>query len=515
MAGPIDYFSDESLHRDLRSKTIRGGAATGLAQAFVVAIQFVSIPFLARLLTPADFGVVEMVTVVTSFAAMFVDAGLSMATIQRERITHQQVSNVFWFATGCGLFVAVLVAALAPGIAWFYGETRLIPIALIMSLTFILAGLTVQHRALLRRTMQYRHLAISQVASVATGQAAAVAWAWWFRNYWALVVMNLVFQFTQMVLSWWLCHWRPALFRRRAGSRELIMFGANLTGFNMLNFLSRNADNVLIGRVWGDTALGLYGRAYKLLLYPLQHIHGPISTVVLPTLSRLYATSHDRYRNAYTRINRLISVLVAPAMGFAAVMSEPIVRIVFGPQWSAAAPILTWLAITGVFQITLRTNGWLFVSQGRVREMFHLGVYTSTNTVAFFFAGLPWGPVGVAMAYAISGIVTRVPVVIWWAGRKGPVNVRDQVDVLARSVGLSILVGAAAWATKWLIDRPGTWQEFVACSLAAGCVYGIGLFSPLSGGIIDDLQLLRDAFNRRKAPAEPDGFSADAKAVEL
>jgi PST family polysaccharide transporter len=503
MTPRIDYFSEESLHRDLRGKTIRGGAATGAAHAFVVAIQFLTIPILARLLTPAEFGLVEMVTVFTNFAAMFVDAGLSIATIQRDRITQQQVSNVFWFATGLGLLVAVIVAACSPGVAWFYGDPRLIPITLVISLTFIFSGLAVQHRALLRRTMQFRELAVSQVASVVVGQAAALLWAWWFRNYWALVVMYLAAAAVQMVMSWWQCHWRPSLFRRDAGSWEMITFGANVTGFNMLNFLSRNVDNILIGRVWGDAALGLYGRAYRLLLYPLQHIHGPASTVIVPTLSRIYGISHERYRNVFMRITHLVSVVIAPTFAFAAVMSETIVRVIFGPQWGGATPILTWLAITGIFQSNIRANGWLYVSQGRVREMFHLAIYGSTSTILSFVIGLPWGPTGVAMAYAISGILTRVPVAIWWAGRRGPVTARDQLDVLGRSTALAVLVAAAAWTTKQLINRPLTWQEFAACTAAAVVVYVAALFSPLCGGIAEDLRLIRETFRKPEASAGP------------
>src|SRR5690606_19203223 len=167
------YFDTEHLTKHLRRRTMRGGAITVSSQGVKFALRLGSTAVLARLLTPADFGLIAMVTVVTGFVEMFKDAGLSMATIQRERITHAQVSTLFWINVALSALIMLLIAALAPAIAWFYGEPRLLPITLALSGTMIFGGLAVQHQALLRRQMQFGRLATIEITSMAAGIAAA------------------------------------------------------------------------------------------------------------------------------------------------------------------------------------------------------------------------------------------------------------------------------------------------------------------------------------------------------
>ena len=279
MARHISYFSDESLHKDLKGKTARGGIYTAAAQAIGIGTQSASIPILALLLRPEDFGLVAMVTALTAFAGIFVDVGLSMATIQRPKITHPQVSNLFWIATCLSCAVATVVAILSPAIAWFYHEPRLILITLVLCTSFVFAGLTVQQQALLQRAMRFRALAIVQTTSGVAGYAAAIAWAWVYRDYWAMVLFTVVVALVRMAGTWIACGWLPALPRRGTGVWDMLNFGGYLTGFNLTNYFSRNSDNMLIGWYWGATPLGFYERAYKLLMFPLQQINGPLTGV--------------------------------------------------------------------------------------------------------------------------------------------------------------------------------------------------------------------------------------------
>ena len=132
---------------------------------------------LARLLTPADFGLIAMIAVVTGFVEMFKDAGLSVATVQRATVTHAQASTLFWINVALSLAVTLVVAALAPAIAWFYDEPKLTAITLALSATIVFGGLAVQHQALLRRRMEFGRLAFIEIASLAAGVVTAVLMA--------------------------------------------------------------------------------------------------------------------------------------------------------------------------------------------------------------------------------------------------------------------------------------------------------------------------------------------------
>src|SRR5436190_12700099 len=167
-----EHFRTDHLLRNLKGHTISSGAVTVSAQGAKFILSLISTMILARLLMPRDFGLVAMVTTVTSFLRVFKDAGLSIATVQRERITHAQVSNLFWINIAVSIVSCLVVAAMAPVLAWFYRDSRLIGITLLLSTTYLLSGSTVQHQALLKRQMRFKAMAVIEVGALTTGLIA-------------------------------------------------------------------------------------------------------------------------------------------------------------------------------------------------------------------------------------------------------------------------------------------------------------------------------------------------------
>jgi PST family polysaccharide transporter len=217
----------------------------GQAANFVLKLGSTAV--LARLLTPADFGLIAMVTAVTGFVEMFKEAGLSMATIQRAEINHRQISTLFWINLGLSILLMFVVVGLAPAVAWFYGEPQLLWITIALGAMFPLGGLTIQHVALLRRQMRFGTLVSIDVTSNAVGIAAAITAAAFGARYWALVIMMAASGAANAALVWITCPWVPGLPKRGAGVRPMLAFGGNLTGFAFINYWARSADNVLIG----------------------------------------------------------------------------------------------------------------------------------------------------------------------------------------------------------------------------------------------------------------------------
>src|SRR5438105_2599259 len=222
------HLSTGHLLDNLKGRTISSGLITIAAQGIKFALNLASIMVLARLLTPRDFGLYAMVTTIMGYVVTFKDAGLSTATIQREGITHAQVSNLFWINIAISGAISLILAAGSQIIAWFYREPRLIPITLVLSSTFFLSGLMIQHTALLNRQMRFKAIAFIQVGSMLVGVAVGIGMAWLRYNYWALVFSNLITVAATVPLTWFAIPWRPRAPSRLSGTGPLLSFGANL-----------------------------------------------------------------------------------------------------------------------------------------------------------------------------------------------------------------------------------------------------------------------------------------------
>ena len=439
---PGDYFDTLHLQTNLGRRTLRGGFVTIASQGIKFFLGIGTAVVLGRLLTPQDYGLIGMVVVVTGFVSMFKDLGLANATIQREEINAKQISTLFWVNVALTAAIVLLTAALAPIVAWFYGDSRLTLITTVYAIGFIFGGLTVQHEALLRRQMRFTALAVIDLVSLLAGIATAIVLAWYGAGYWALVANQLAVGLTNTVAVWVLCPWRPGLPVRQSGVRSMLAFGRNLTGFSIVNYFARNLDNMLIGKFWGSQQLGFYAKAYQLLVLPIDQINAPIAAVALPALSRL-KDSPERYRQAYLRILEKIAMLTMPGMALLIATSDWVIQLVLGAQWIGASRIFAILGVVGLVQPIANTVGWLFITQGRTRELFHWGLIGSSIIVVAIVAGLPWGATGVAASYSIVFLVIVTPLLFWFVSREGPVTSLDFYRTVAPSACASVCVFGA------------------------------------------------------------------------
>lgn len=444
-------FETEHLMADLKARSVRGGTITMVAQAVKFFLQMGSVVVLARLLTPNDYGLVAMVVAITGFVAMFKDIGLSIATVQKADINHSQVSTLFWINVLIGFGIMVITAAIAPVAAWFYGEQRLIWITLALASGFLFGGLTVQHQALLRRQMRFGRLAAIEIISILVGISIAIVSALYGAGYWALVLMQLAITITTAIGVWVACKWCPGLPVRNSGVRSMLAFGGNLTGFNIVNYFARNLDKILIGWRWGTQSLGLYSRAYSLLMLPLQQINIPISAVAVPTLSRLQ-NEPQRYRRYYLEAVSIVTLIVLPIVVFTLVMSEEIIELILGPQWHQSAIVFRFLCLSAIAQPICNTSGWLLTSLGRTGRLLKWGVFASVVIVISFFLGLPYGIKGVALFYSFSILLLTVPC-ISYAISGTSISLRDVFFIVGKNFIASLFAVLPCAVLKFWIGN--------------------------------------------------------------
>ena len=442
------HFRTDHLQKDLGARSARGGAITFAAQVVRFAIRTASTILLARLLTPRDYGLIGMVVVLVDFVSMFQYLGLATATVKWATLNHRQVSTLFWINVAMSAAIMLATIAAGPALAWFYQEPRVLAITACYAVSIFLTGLNIQHEAILSRQMRFAAIAIIEITAIAVGLAAAVVAAVYGAGYWALVINQLVMTLATVVGVWSTCRWRPGLPARHKGVRSMLSYGGNLTGYNFTNYFARNLDNALIGKFWGAYQLGVYSRAYQMLLMPMAQINNPLVSVAVPALSRL-TDSPDRYRMAYLRIVEKIAMITMPAIMFMIASSDWLVLVLLGPQWREASRIFMLLGVAALIQPVTRTAPWLFTTQGRARELLHWGFISGGIAVISILAGLRWGAMGVATAYATTDVCITTPLLFWWVGRRGPVHASDFYRTIAPAVCASLCSLAAL-----LICRP-------------------------------------------------------------
>lgn len=474
--GAGTLFEVDHLQSGLRGRALRGGAIALISQVLRLGLLAV----LARLLTIEDFGMYAKVFAVVGFITLFREAGLGTATVHRQQITHAQISTLFWVNLALAAVCAALVVLLAPLLVWVYGDARVLPVAMALAGPTLLAGLSVQHAALLRRQMRFGRTGIIELGSLIVGIGAAVVAAVYGAGYWALVVQQYAATGSRVMLTVAMCPWLPGLPRQGTGVRPMLAFGGNLTGATFLNYINRNADDVLIGAFVGNTALGLYTVAYRLLMMPIRAINAPLTSVAVATLSRLQ-DQPARFRQYYLRAIGFLTATGMPVVGLLFVTAPAVVELVLGPDWVEAAVIFRLLApaaFIGTFNVA---TGWIYLPLGYAqRQLRWLGV-TVPLTILVIVAGLPWGAAGVAVAFSATQVILLWPG-LWYCYRGTPLRVRDLAATIARPTVASI--GAAAilmMLHAMVVGVLPLWSEVAGAAVVYVLIYAAVWFA-LPGG---------------------------------
>ncbi len=500
----------EARAGSMQTHAVNGAVAIGLAQLIKLPFQAASLLLLPRLLTPVDYGVYAMVEPIISAMGLFLNFGVGQAIIQSPGINRTEASGLFWVQTIAGLVGAFFMFATAPFVAGLYHEPRATPVIEVCSLLVAIGGLTNVQEALLNRQMRFGWVASINAAGVAIGLIVGVIAALMGAHYWALAFDYAATTIVSLVGAWLGVRWLP---RERPHFRSAIRFykfGGALMVSDAAALVARQADAVLIGRFSGAQQLGLYDRGNKLALTSLQRITAVLQYILVPVLSRL-AEDGARYRRAYLKVMRLLLLVFLPGIIAIGVSAQVLVPFLIGHQWTAAAPIFAWLCLAAVHRPVSMTMGFLFISQGRARAYMVWNAFSAITTVLSFVAGLPWGAVGVAAAYALSDVLLRLPFLWWLVTRKGPISLSD----LCREAAPFALAGAACFGVLLALQflRFGSSLVFLAaCGMIAYAVaWGVvAAFAKGRQTMGEAIQLVRTElprfmprFFRRSTPNTP------------
>lgn len=407
--------------KQLGGTAARGAIVTMGGQVIKTLLQFGGIIILARLLSPTDYGLLAMVVAIIGVGEVFRDFGLSSAAIQATSVSVQQRTNLFWINSAIGLALTGVVFTAAPLIALFFDQPLLSAIAKVLSVTFLLNGLATQYRAQLVREMRFRALALVEVTSQAVGLFIGVMMAISGYGYWGLVGQQVGQVAATMVFMIAAGRWCPGVPRRGAEMGAFLRFGWNLMNTQLISYLARNVDTLVIGNRFGAEVLGFYNRAYQLLMMPLNQINAPSTTVALPILMRL-RNEPERYDAFLIRGQETLLHVIVGMFAFGCAQAEPLIMLVLGPQWAPAIPIFQILAFGGVFQAAGYACYWVFISKGLSASLFRFTLVSRVAFVCAILYGIQWGVMGVATAHSVVLALSWLAVIAWLRNSGAPIR---------------------------------------------------------------------------------------------
>ena len=457
---------------DLRRRTVSGLGWNTAAQSLVKALQFAAMVVLARLLSPHEFGLFGMILVFTGFASTIADAGLSSAIIQKQAISEASLSSVFWLSLAIGCALTIIVAFAASPLAQFYNEPRLQPMAIALAFNFVLASLCVVPYALLQKNLDFRSRFWIETVAISSSGIAALGLALAGAGVWSLVAQLLCENATRAIATWYLSSWRPQRLFDRTAVKELLNFGWNLVGFNVVVYCAQNFDKLVIGHQIGGAALGVYSLADRLMRVPLSNVTAISGAVMFPALSKL-RDNVESARRAYLQANRMIALITFPMMLGLSVLAEPAILVIYGQKWQGAVAFVQLLSFAGLAQSVYNTAGWIFLSRGRPDILFRLGLLSMSVRIVGVLIGLHWGLLGIAWAYVLGGYLCIFYPTWSAAGRLIGVRFGELLKNVAGPFFCAAIMAIAIWfSDRWFFTEEPNWMRLLVHTLAGTAIYG-------------------------------------------
>lgn len=417
--------------------------------------------------------------------------------IYKQDADETHLSSVFWLNIASGLVMTLAFVAVAPLVASFYEEPLLRPLTIALATNFLILSFGLVQRVIMKKTLNFRPLAIANIVSVSVAGAVAIAMAFTGFGVWSLVANYLVASAVATLLLWKLNSWRPLFSFEWSAVKELLGFSVNFLGDKTVSYWMRNIDNLLIGKVIGSSALGLYSKAYAVLMLPLLNITNTVMQVMFPSLS-LIQEDKPRVKRIYLRATQSTALLTFPLFAGVGVTAEPFVLAVFGEQWAGMIPLVQVFCVLGVAESIVRTGGNLFLSQGRADLKFRVDSLAKVLVIAAIVAGLRWGAIGVAVGLTVASLLTFGPR-FYFAGRLVDLSVSELLRALSGIFACAALMAALVLGVGELL--PGAWPHWVrlAVQVPFGVVAYVALAHAFSMSAYHDVRgLLAERWRTRQ-----------------
>lgn len=484
------------LGRSLSTTAARGGAVTAGLQGTRIALQLLGLVVLARLLEPADYGLVAMVAVFVTLGEILRDFGLSSAAVRAPSLSTAERDNLFWTNTAIGGVLCILAVAGSGAVASLYNEPRVEPIAAAIGVVFLLNGASTQYRAGLQREMQFLRLGGADLLGQGLGLAVAIALALMGFGYWALVAQVLSQAGVVLLLLIIFSRWLPGGIHRKAPIRSFVSFGWWLVGSQLVSYVGSNIDTFMVGRLFGAEPLGIYSRAYQMVTVPLSQVQYPATTVALPVLARVQ-DDQDAFDRYLQRGQQLLGYTLIPILALIIGLAEPIVDLVLGDRWAEATPYLRLFAIAGIMTTLPSVGYWAYLSRAATRRLFHFTILSVGLRIVCVLIGSRFGVIGVAVGFAVAPTLSW-PLSLWWLSRTMPVALGLLLTTGARILAVAAVAAGASYVV--FLQLPRSTLSIIAIGVGLATVAAV---YAVMGALVKQVRRDETAVVRALAKALP------------
>lgn len=333
---------------ELRTKALKGVLWSGIDKAAVKAVSFIVSIVIARILSPADYGVIGMILVFITIANIFIDSGMSQALVQRKNRTASDMATAFYFNVIVAVVCYIILFFCAPLIAKFYGVDLLNPILRVLGLNLIISSFSTVQRANLLAILDFKSIAYVNISGVIVSGIVGI----WMANegfgVWALVGQYLSVTLTTTLVFWLVGKWHPTVGFSKESFKVLWGFGSKLLATGLVATILREIYTVAIGKFYRSSELGYYTRAVQTSDMVAMTTNDLINAVTFPILSSLQ-DDRSRMVDVYSRMLGMTAFCIFPIMTGLAVVAYPFISVLLTDKWLPVVPLLQWLCLARMF----------------------------------------------------------------------------------------------------------------------------------------------------------------------
>lgn len=386
------------MQENLKKKTVSGMIWSALQRFGTMGISFVSNIVLARLLTPDDYGCIGMLAIFITVSNTFVDGGFGSALIQKKEPTQKDYSTIFWL----NLFMSVVIYGIlyisAPAVSRFYDIPLLSSVLRVQGIVLIINALNIVQTNQLRKSINFKRLAVIYIASQIVGAVCAIVLAYMGWGVWALVAQQIIASSITSVILWVMNRWLPQLCFSFDSFKQLFTFGGFILASNLINTFCNNVQGLLIGKFFNPAILGYYTQARKLEEIASQSFSSVVDQVSYPVLSKLQS-DNVLMRNVLQKLTSSLAYITFPLMLILILITEPLIMLLYGEKWLPCVPYFQILCIAGIAICLQGISYNAVASKGASKDLFiwtivKRSVALVILVVCMYFGGmigLMWG----------------------------------------------------------------------------------------------------------------------------
>jgi len=459
----------ESFARQLSRKTVRAAAWNYLSFGLGKLSVMVTITILARLLGPNEFGVVGYASLAIAYLTVLQDLGLGHALIQRRGDIEEASDSVFTSNLLVGMALTLIIYFTAPFVAVFFHEPRVELLMQVLGVSFTIEALGSAHLTLLRRELNFRRKLIPDLGRTVVKGVVSISLALLGYGVWSLVIGQLAGVAASVVLAWMSYPWRPRLYINTAIIRSMFSFSVPIIAVEILGAIGTNLDYTLIGRMLGDTALGLYTMAYKIPELAITSICFMVAQVLFPAYS---SVQHDMrlLTRGFLATIRYLQVVIMPIALTIIILADPLVRGLLGSEWVEAIPLLQLIAVACLIRSIGTNVGDVYKAVGRPSILWKLGIFNVSVLAACLVIGVRHGRTGVAIAHIIAS-VEQMSLRLYVATRILDITLHDIWIEIRPSVNAGAALCLAALPVYVLTGDLNPFVRLLLVGAAAGSAY--------------------------------------------